>query len=567
MLAEIYIESFALIDKLRLRLGAGFNVLTGETGAGKSIVIDAVELVLGGRASADYVRTGSDRALVEAAFDVSGVPHLSGVLQELGFEPEGDTLVLSREIQKSGRSTSRINGRPATASMVKTLSRHLLDLHGQHEHQSLLEVESHRRLLDLFGDQPLQKRLTEVRGLADELQELDRRLADLGGDDRDRARQVDLLRFQLSEIDAAALRSEEEEELAVERRRLANAERLAQSCRAAYGSLYEGNADESAAVDLLGHAETALSEAARLDPTLAPLLEQLQGARVQLEDAARELARYRDGVEFNPERLAEVESRLDLLASLKRKYGDSVAEILAFRHEAAAGLERLESAAELREELQQQRQALLERYGQAAQALHEARSRAGAALSRAVSGELKDLHMPHARFEVAVSLETAGDGSPAVRREGADAVEFLFSANPGEPVRPLARVASGGELARVALAFKVALSRVDQVRCLIFDEIDTGVSGRAAEAVGRKMAVAAQGRQVICVTHHPQIAALADHHVRVSKREAQGRTSTQLEVLDEAGRVDELARMLGGSTITAVTVQLARELLAAGQAR
>jgi len=566
VLVEIYMESFALIDKLRLRLGAGFNVLTGETGAGKSIVIDAVELVLGGRASAEYVRTGADRALVEAAFEVSGVKQLESALQELGLEPEGDTLVLSREIQKNGRSTSRINGRPATLSMVRTLSRHLLDLHGQHEHQSLLEVESHRQLLDLFGDQPVLKSLAEVRRLADELRDLERRLADLGGDDRDRARQVDLLRFQINEIDAAALRPEEEDELAVERRRLANAERLAQSCRAAYSSLYEGNPGESAAVDLLGQTESQLGEAARLDPSLASLLEQLQAARAQLEEAARELAHYQDRVEFNPERLAEVESRLDLLTLFKRKYGDSIAEILAFRQEAAAGLERLESASELREALQKQRQGLLSRYAGAAQALHEARAKAASALSRAVSGELKDLHMPQARFEVAVTLETE-EGNPAVRRDGADVVEFLFSANPGEPVRPLARVASGGELARVALAFKVALSRVDRVPCLIFDEIDTGVSGRAAEAVGRKMAVAAAGRQVICVTHHPQIAAMAVHHVRVSKRQAQGRTSTSLEVLDEAGRVDELARMLGGSTITAVTVQLARELLAAGQSR
>lgn len=565
MLVEIYMESFALIDKLRLRLGAGFNVLTGETGAGKSIVIDAVELVLGGRASAEYIRAGAERTLVEAAFDVAGLPRVEAALRDLGFEPEGDTLVLSREIAKNGRSASRINGRPATLAMVRTLSRHLLDLHGQHEHQSLLAAETHRDLLDLFGGAPLLAALAETRQHAGELGNLERRLAELGGDERDRARQMDLLRFQIGEIDAAAVKVGEEEDLATERRRLANAERLAETSRTAYNALYEGASGEGSAVDLLGQTEVALQEGARLDPSLTDLLEQLRGARAGLEEVARELARYQDRIEFNPGRLAEVESRLDLLSSLKRKYGDSLDDILSFRGAAATELERLESAGELRAQLQIQREAVLASYAEAARALHERRAAAAAELSRAVAGELAALHMQQARFEAAVSLQE-DSGRPLVRTSGADQVEFLFSANPGEPVRPLARVASGGELARVALALKVALSRVDHVPCLIFDEIDTGVSSRAAEAVGRKMAEASGGRQVICVTHHPQIAALADHHVRVAKQTKGERTFTTLEVLDETGRVDELSRMLGGSTITPLTVEHARELLAAARA-
>ncbi|MHB9146069.1 MAG: DNA repair protein RecN [Symbiobacteriia bacterium] len=560
MLVEIYMESFALVDKLRLHLVAGFNVLTGETGAGKSIVIDAVELVLGGRASADYVRSGAERALVEAAFDVSGLPRVAAALGELGFETEGDTLVLSREVHRTGRSASRINGRPATLSMVRELSRHLLDLHGQHEHQSLLLVERHRDLLDLFGGQPVLDHLTAVRRLTDDLSGVDRELAELGGDQRDRARHLDLLAFQIGEIDAAALRPEEEEELASSRRLLANAERLAQAGETAYTALYESASGQEAAVDLVGRAGAALADAARLDPTLAGLLDLLQSARVHLEEAARELASYRDRLEFNPERLAEIEKRLDLITALKRKYGDSLVEVLAFRESSQAELERLESAAERRESLAKRRTDLLASYRKAASGLHEARVKAAVALGKAVVAELKALHMDHAGFEAAVTLQMAGE-ELAVHAGGADQVEFLFSANPGEPLRSLVKVASGGELSRVALALKVALSRVDQVPSLIFDEIDTGVSGRTAAAIGAKMAEAATSRQVICVTHHPQIAAQADQHVLVKKQESGGRAVTTLKLLNEASRVDELARMLGGNTITAVTIELARELL------
>ena len=573
MLVEISIRDFAIIDRLTLALEPGLNVLTGETGAGKSIIIDAVDLVLGGRASTDMVRSGAEKAYIEAVFDITGLAALGESLNDGGFASAADEplLVISREIARNGRSLTRINGRTATATALRDISQHLLDLHGQHEHQSLLRTERHLPLLDAFGGTEVAVAGDEVGRLHAEIAERRRALNRLSGDARDRARRLDLLRYQLQEIDAAAPASGEEEALRDERRVLANAAKLLALASAAYAGLYEGGGPRPALIDALADVAAELGQAGEMDKSLTPLREALDAARFQLEDAARELRRYRDRVQADPERLAEVDGRLEILTQLKRKYGDSVEEILRFRAEAAAELATIqgseEAAARLETELDERR----DRYARAASRLSRLRHETAGRLEQQVAAELGDLGMPRTVFQV--SLETRPDDAGievedrkvAFGSDGVDQVEFLLSPNPGEPPRPLARIASGGELARIMLALKTILAEVDQVPTLIFDEVDAGIGGRSAVAVARRLARLAAKRQVICVTHLAQIACLANAHYSISKFADDRHTTTQVSRLDPEQRVEEIVRMLGGAADNEVSRQHARVMLAEAQ--
>lgn len=568
MLSELRVENLAIIDKLGVVFAPGLNVLTGETGAGKSIIIDAVELVLGGRASADFVRAGSERATIEALFDITDLAPVRRELAELGLDDDDSQLVLSREITRGGRSASRINGRPVTAAMLRRVTQHLVDLHGQHEHQSLLQPERHLELLDSFAGAEalaLRRRVAElhraVRRVEDELRQLT-------GDAKDRARQLDLLQFQLNEIDAARLIPGEDVALHEERSRLAGAEKLFAACERAYASLRGGDEGGQGAVDAIGTALAELEEMARIDAAVGPTLEALRGILYQLDDLARDLGRYRDAIEFNPERLEEVLQRLDQIAGLKRKYGDSIEEILRYREEVAAGIERIIGSEEAAASLSAERDRLGVALGEAAAALSEARRTAARALEEGVAAELADLGMPRTVLKVAFGQEEADDGFPCGGRRlrigprGCDQVEFLLSPNPGEPLLPLAKIASGGELSRIMLALKTILAGADEVPTVIFDEIDAGIGGRAAQAVAEKLARVAAARQVLCVTHLPQIAAMADAHYAISKHVAGERTHTRIMQLGEEERAEEVGRMLGGAEVTAKTREHAREMLA-----
>ena len=573
MLAELSISNFAIIDRLAVRLAPGFNVLTGETGAGKSVVIDAVSAILGGKIGADFVRTGAEQAHVEAIFTVADSASgyaLVQLLAEHGVEIEEGNLILSRDVYRSGRTVARVNGRAVPHSLLQQVGQMLVDIHGQSEHLSLLRSAYQMDVLDEYaGVLDLRSRVAVAVG---ELRKVRREMERLVVDQRELARRADLLRFQVNEIESARLREGEDEELARERNRLANAERLAAAADAAYQALYAGNGDSPAAIDRLGEAEAALAELVRLDPSLQPQAEALANAVYLVEEVSRATRSYRDAVEFNPARLALVEERLDLIRALKRKYGSSVAEVLAFGQQAAAELEGLAHGEERRGELAAQEKAALSAAGALAAELSRQRLRASRELAKAVERELADLNMKHARFAVALEQVADPEGLPlqddrpdapryAFEATGVDKVTFLISPNPGEPLKPLAKIASGGEMSRLLLALKTVLSRADKVGTLIFDEIDVGIGGRSGGVVGAKLAGLAGAHQVICVTHLPQIACYADAHFRIAKAVAGERTVTSIEQLCEDGQIDELAAMMAGAGASTKARQSAAELL------
>lgn len=579
MLLEMTIAQFALIDQVRIQFGPGLNVLTGETGAGKSIVLDALQAALGGRVPADVVRTGADRATVEAVFDVSGQPDRLAALAQMGVEvAEDGLLVVRREIHRSGKGRVYLNGRSVTTGMLREAAAGLADLHGQHEHQTLLQADRHLDLLDQYGGLllnqegraldvidayaggPILALRAEVAVVVRELQEVAQALADLGGDPRERQRREDLLRYQLQELEGARLRPGEEEELEAQLRVLAAADRLQRTAAEAHALLYEGQARQPSAYDILGRVQALVADAARTDPALAPVLDLLATAQAHIQEAAHFLADYRDRVEADPDRLAAVERRLDQIQSLKRKYGDTVAEMLRYLEEVRAELHRLETSEEQAAALRRRQEELGRRAEDLAARLSAARQEAAAELGARVARELADLGMAGAQFVVRVE-PPAQPSYKVVGPKGWDRVEFLFSPNVGEPPKPLARIVSGGEMSRIMLALKVILARVDNVPTLVFDEVDAGISGRTAQAVAEKLATIAQDRQVLCVTHLPQVAAMADTHFRIHKEVSGGRTVTRVEPLDEEGRTLEVARLIGGAELTRATLEAARELV------
>ncbi len=583
MLLELAISHWGLIDEVRLTFGGGLNVLTGETGTGKSMVIDALTAILGGAAASEAVRSGQDRAVLEAMFDLGGDPGRIARLQDMGLAVGEDGLLLvRREVAAAGRGSIRIGGRPATLAMLKEATETLVDIHGQHEHQSLLQQEKHLDLLDqyggslltregrsldvldAYGGQGLLALRQQLAHLVAAVRQAQHGLKELLGDGRDRARRLDLLRFQAEELRTAKLRSGELAELEAERQVLAHGERLRQAAESGYARLYEGAPRQLSVTDLLGQVRSELQEAARLDPALHEALELLDGALAQVSEASHFLAVYRDRVDVSPERLAQVDARLDLLHNLQRKYGSSEDEMLAYLRQMQAEIDRLEHAEEAVAALQDQEAAAGRQAAELAATLTGARQAAAAELSRRVERELGDLGMAGAQLQVAVTTATPGPGtSPwsTVTARGWDRVEFLFAPNRGEPPRPLARIVSGGEMSRIMLALKVILARVDGVPTLVFDEVDAGIGGRAAQAVAEKLAVIARDRQVLCVTHLAQVAAMADTHLQVSKSGDGGRTVTTVATLGAAEQAEEIARMVAGAAVTPLTLDAAREML------
>jgi DNA repair protein RecN (Recombination protein N) len=563
LLAELHIRNFAIIDELTLNLGRGFNVLTGETGAGKSIIVDAVALLLGGRADAEIIRAEADFALVEGIFalDPSTQAEVEPLLAKHGLE--GEALILSREVRREQRNVCRVNGRAVALRLFQTIGEALIDIHGQGDHLSLLRVKEHVNFLDRYaGLMPMRQ---EVSALVQKLRAVRRELADLQQDERELARRVELLQYQVSEINAAALRPGEEEEHLQERVRLANAEQLQSLSEQAFHSLYESGEEQQSAVDLLAQVEQGVTGLSRYDPKWEAWLQTLRDAQYQLEDLARELRAYADSVEYNPAKLARVEERINLLYNLKRKYGETLEEVLAFGERAARELQTITHSEERIAELQTEEESLLRRIGEKAGVLSDARKEAALRLSANVEGELADLGMEKARFLVEVAQEEATDGAPVSGRRlafdatGIDRVEFLVAPNVGEPLKPMVRIASGGETSRLLLALKTVLTEADQTPTLIFDEIDTGIGGKVGVVVGHKLWTLANRHQVLCVTHLPQIASYAKSHLAVHKEVVEGRTVTRAEEIRGARRVDEIAQMLG--SVTDATRDSAQEML------
>lgn len=548
MLCELSIRNFAIIDRLQVQFGLGFNVLTGETGAGKSIIIDAVGLLLGDRARPELIRTGEEEATVEALFDLTAVPVLRAELAEQGFE-DCEELLVKRVVARSGKNRVYLNGSLAKLGQLQPLTAQLLAIYGQHEHQTLQKPEQHLVMLDDFA--ALASDLEAYQLFFREQQGLESRLEQLNAAERERQQRLDLLSFQSRELTAAALRPGEDEELLAERLLLQHAERLALATSGGYEQLYGG---EGAVVERLDAVASQLEALVTVDPRLGSWAEGVRSALFTLEDVAAGLRDYQ-GEAFEPGRQAEVEERLALLTSLKRKYAPTLGEILALQAGIETELNALANVEATREELQQQLSAARQRLLRAGEELSAKRREAALRLAAAVEGELQALAMPKARFEVRFFL------LPEPGAKGLERGEFYLSPNPGEETKPLAWIASGGELSRIMLSLKRVAPASDGVPTQIFDEVDAGIGGAAATAVGEKLRAVAAGQQVLCITHLPQVAAFADRHYRVEKREQDGRTRTELLQLTDADRVQEMARMLGGAQITDRTLEHARELI------
>ncbi len=549
MLTDLYIRHFAIIDRLHVSFSGGFNVLTGETGAGKSIIIDAVSLILGGRANPDLVRTGEDEAVVEAVFDVSDKPSLRRELAETGFD-DGDELLIKRVVNRTGRNKIYINGSLAKLSQLQPLTTRLMNIYGQHEHQSLQRVEQHLVMLDRFAG--LSDMLTDYAALHGRVREQAARLQALEEAEQQRADRLEQLQYQQRELAAAGLKETEEEELQAERRLMQNSERLVRIAERGYDVFY---AAEGAISEQLDAIAGELEKLCEIDAFLSGPAEEIRSALYVVEDVAFKLREYAGRVAFDPVRQGEVEKRLDFISGLKRKYGMAVGEMIAHARSIDEQIEDLMHADVRRESLRQQQVADQELLSDKAGEISSRRHEAAARLRQAVEEQLSDLAMPRASFELRLfPLDEPGP-------QGLERGEFYLAANAGETPKPLAWIASGGELSRIMLALRRAAPEGDEISTLIFDEVDAGVGGVAASAIGSKLRDIAGRCQVLCVTHLPQVAACADHHFRVQKQEKDGRTFTELVPLDGEQRVEEMARMLGGAQVTEHALEHAREII------
>ena len=549
MLSSLKIENVAVIEKAEAHFSAGLNVLTGETGAGKSILIDSINAILGNRASRDLVRTGAQKACIWATFEQIPAA-VQKQLEQAGYEP-ADDLLLYREIASSGKSSCRINGMPATAAIVRDICGGLINIHGQHDSQSLTNPAKHLALLDAYAQN--RKEHAAYYKAYRELIAVKREADALKMDESEKQHKLEMLRFQVDEIESAQLVDGEEEKLAERRKVVAGAQTIMERISAAHAALGGGD-DYSGAADLLGDASSALEEAAQLDSSLQSFSEQLNDLFYTARELVADLADQTEQYEFNPAELDAIEERLDLIYRLKHKYGENVADVLDFCAKARAELEKIEFSDERLAQLEQQKKELFTKARDLAERLTQTRLKAFEALNVQLIEALTFLNMPGIRF-------TLQHSRGPLASAGQDTVEFYISANPGEAPKPLAKIASGGELSRIMLAIKSALAEKDEIPTIIYDEIDTGVSGLAAGRIGEALRQTAHGHQVICITHTAQIAALADSHLLIRKNVEQQRTYTEIQPLDTQGRVEELARIISGDHVTDLSLANAREML------
>lgn len=553
MLKELSIQNFAIVEQIHVSFEQGFHVLTGETGAGKSMIIDALGLLIGGRASSDFVRHGTHKAVIEASFELVDHHPAVALLKQWDIDIDEQLLIIRREITASGKSTCRVNGQMITLAMLKQLGYFLIQIHGQHEHTGLLHVEEHLAWLDAFGGEAIVAKRQAYETRYREYQEISKQLTQLDYDRQEIERRVDMLQFQVEEIAAARLVPGEEMTLQEEERRLAGGEKLLSRVSSAYQLL----SAESGGIAQVRRAVAYLQEVSDLDPAIADALETVETASFQLEEAARDLDFYQDSLDFSPQRLYEVQERMHLIRQLQRKYGENIEDILAYLAKAEAELDRLLHMEEDKEHLYEQQAQLKTELTHLADELTQMRKQVAKQLEVKVKEQLEDLMMGATLFHVSFVENNEINFS----KTGCDQVEFQLAPGPGEPLRPLAKIASGGELSRIMLALKCIFSGREQVHTLIFDEVDTGVSGRAAQAIAEKIATLASDNQILCVTHLPQVACMADVHFYVSKQISEHKTSSGIYRLDKTGRIGELSRMLGGAEVTARTKQHAAEML------
>ncbi len=567
MLQEITVKNLALIEELRLEFDAEFNVLTGETGAGKSIIIDALGLALGGRFSSEMIRAGADGVSVGAIFTLTKRDDLDHCLDELGIELDEDrTLIIQREISSNGKNRCRVNGQLVTVLSLAKIGEFLIDIHGQHQHQSLFLTEKQLELLDRYcGAELIELKDTYLK-LYQEWYNLSNEYHKLQQNEADALRRSDLLRFQLDEIEKAHLVIGEDEELLKEREILSSAEKLYAAAVEAYQALYE-NLEGMAAIELLGAAKRSLEQVVEVDSRLKVTLSSLTEALCQTEEAARELRDYQEKIQFDPGRLNEITERLEELGRLKRKYGHTTAEVMLFAEKCAVELQILENYSVHSKKLEGKLLSLCEKMGEIGSELSKLRQLGAKRLQDAIMQQLADLNMSKSRFEIQLTQIKAEDGliygnqRVAFSKTGVDVIEFLVAPNPGEGLKPMGKIASGGEMSRIMLALKAILAELDQIPTMVFDEIDVGIGGRTAQAVAEKMLLIGLSRQVISVSHLPQIASMAGHHFYIEKQAMGDRTVVTVRALEESERVTELARMLSGAQVTETTKQHAQEML------
>lgn len=555
MLQELTIKNFAIISTLQLSFTGGMTALTGETGAGKSIIIDAVSLLAGARSSVDYIRQGSESCVLEGLFDLPKQTEFLELAAELGIETDEGQLIVQRDLNLSGKSVSRVNGRIVTLANLRRIGRFLVDIQGQNDHQELMRPEHHLGLLDAFGDKKFQQQLQNYQQAFAAYHELRKKVSRFQKNEQSFAQRVDMLTFQQDEIATAELEVGEEEKLKDEREKLVNYQKIVDALSYSYQAL---TSEEASALDAIGSASQELQTIAGLDADFQTISDDVHSAYYLLQDAASQIGRQLDLLELDEQQLEFVNERLDLIHQLKRKYGDSIEAILSYYDKISQELLESDFSSDKLEKMEAELHEQAQQLQAQAETIHEARLTLAQQLEKAVQHELKELYMENARFKVEFkAIEFSGNGC--------DEVEFYITTNPGEPLKPLVKVASGGEISRVMLALKTIFSKTQELTSIVFDEVDTGVSGRVAQAIADKIYQIGQNSQVLCITHLPQVAACADHQLFIKKEVKAGRTITKVEELSEAERIEEIARMLAGAEITPLTLQHAKELLEMAQ--
>ena len=554
MLLDLRVKNFALIEQLEINFNDGLNVLTGETGAGKSIIIGALEMLLGGRASRDVIRSGKEKAYIEAVYEPDKFQIINNILEEYGIEPEDDILLLSREIKKTGRNRSRINGQLATLSMVRQISSYLVDIHGQHEHQSLLDVKLHLEFLDDFIGNKIKPLKEKVSDKYNKIKDINKKLNEIEIDDGEKARELDLLKFQINEIEKANLEVGEFEKLEKKYKKLSNAEDIFSTTGMIYNDINGDDFDNNGILDKIGHFMTELDTLKEYDEKIAEFHSQMETIYYSLQDLGYDIREYNENLDFDKKSLKEIADRLDTINNLKKKYGDSIDEILSYKQQMQERKDNLISQEDLIDELKAKRKKLKDEFYQKAKKLSKKRKKSAEKLEKRIKEELTDLAMEDVLFKVNFEEKN-------ISEDGIDNIEFMISPNPGEDLKPLAKIASGGELSRIMLAFKKIIAEIDKVDTLIFDEVDSGVGGKTAQKMAEKLAVIASKRQVICITHLPQIASMGDNHYYINKTAQEGETYTNIGKLEKNEKPEELARMLGGVKMTDTTLEHAEEMI------
>lgn len=557
MILALSIKNIALIEEAEIKFEDGLNILTGETGAGKSIVIDSMMLLLGGRANKDIIRNGTQKATVEGIFLINSHRDLiHNILDEAGIEyEEDDTLIISRDITENGRNYCRVNGRIVPLSFLNKLGTYLVDILGQHEHQFLLDNSKHMTILDNFQDKNFFKTKNIIKDLLEKYNSLNNKLKEFNLDDKEKISRIDLLKYQINEIESANIKPEEEDDLIEKRNILINSEKLFNYMNESYNLLYKGIEDNTSIIDNLSTVLKNLDTSSRIDKKLEKLKDMIESILYTLEDCSLQIRDYVENIDFNAENLNEIEKRLDLLNNLKRKYGRTIEEIIKYKEEKNNELLKLLDAEKEINKINEEKEKIMAKIKELSDELHLKRKNVADFLEKKVSTVLSELNMPNTIFKVDIRKKDVPN------ENGMDDVEFLISTNIGEPLKPLEKIASGGELSRIMLALKTILADFDGISTLIFDEVDTGISGKAAQAVAEKIALISRNHQVICVTHLPQITSMADSHYKITKEVNKDKTYIKIEKLNYEGKIKELSRIISGSIMTDTTYNHSKELI------